>query len=1093
MDVAAWLRGLGLEQYIPAFVDNDVDEGTLRLLTEADLTAIGVVSVGHKRRLAEAIAALRSAPSEPPAEAAPVDAEHRQLSVLCCDMVGSTALSRRLDPEEYREVIRSFHRNCTRTVAEFDGWVANFIGDCVLVYFGWPRAHEDDPERAVRTGLALVQAVADSGVEVRVGIATGTVVVGDLVREGPAQEQSAVGMTPKLAEVLQGLAAPGQVVIDELTRRLAPTFAVQALPPYALEGGARSMSAYAVGDERAADSRFDARKGHELAPMVGRDQELALLTERWAHAQDGEGTAVLLVGEAGIGKSRLTRALLDACGPQGNWVRWQCSPYHTGSALWPVIQRLGRAAGLQTEDSTEVALDKLQAFVGELERASLYATLLGLNGTQRYGPMQMTPQMLRERTLEVLVEQLFEMTEQRPLLLVVEDVHWIDPTTMELIERCLERIDQTRVLILITSRPDNQPALAAHPCVMRLSLNRLNRSSVEAIAGHLAGGSLKPQTLAKIVAQTDGVPLFVEELTKAVVETGEAAIPASLHGSLMARLDRLPEVKEVAQVAACIGREFDLALLHAVCEKPDAVGPAMAKLVAAELVFQRSDRARPRFTFKHALVQEAAAESLLSKRREAIHARILKVLETERPETTREVLAQHATEAKLEDQAIVLWYEAAKAAQAKSAYMEAVTSIESAIALIHAQATSPDLLTRELDLLLRLGQCRMGLDGLGTRGAWDAFYRANELLKVSPPSQPLRMPVQYGLWNWQHFNAETQDALALSLKALAAEELDGTPESQMIARRMVATSYQYLGEFAKAEALYDKVAPLLDSESCREFATKFSVDPLFATFYQYGLTCCLLGRADDGRRMMERGHSRCGVHTTLFQRAYLHIMSAIRAALERDSAAVSAELAPLGDLLSKHRVMPGYDGFFDILCAWTTAESGFPAKHDIARRLDALGRIEASGQRMFLPFFMAHLALDLSASERRDEAMPMLDRAFALCEETGVGWCDAELWRVRGELLLRARERDESQAAHCFEQALALGRSGGARLWELRAALSLARLYAQQKRPGDASSVLAPVCEWFADAPDSVDLVEARALLDELQHGIVNANRDPFQ
>ena len=1088
MDIAAWLRELGLEQYIQAFADNDVDARTLRMLTESDLAAIGVVSIGHKRKLAAAIAMLRDGLAEPSRDAAPiadvdVDAEHRQLSVLYCDMVDSTPLSQQLDPEEYREVIRSFHQTCVRTVVEYDGWVANFIGDCVLAYFGWPRAHEDDPERAVRTGLALVQAVTDSGVQVRVGIATGSVVVGDLIREGPAQEQSAVGVTPNMGARLQALAAPGQVVIDELTRRLAPAFAVQPLPAQALKGIAGPVAAYAVSGERATDSRFDARKGHDLTPMVGRDQELALLMERWAQAQDGEGMAVLLVGEAGIGKSRLTRALLDACAAQAHCVRWQCSPYHTGSALWPVVQRLSRAAGLQTEDSTEAALDKLEAAVGEREALAVYATMLGLNGAQRYGPLEMTPQMLRERTLEVLVERLFEMAEERPLLLVLEDAHWIDPTTAELLERCLERVDQARVLIVITSRSDNQPMLAAHPCVTRLSLNRLGRTSVEAIVARLAGGSLQPQTLAMIVAQTDGVPLFVEELTKAVVETGDTAIPASLHGSLMARLDRLPEVKEVAQIAACIGREFDLALLQSVSEQPDTVGPAISKLIAAELVFQRGDRAKPRFTFKHALVQEAARESLLHKKREALHARILSVLEAERPDTPREILAQHAAAAKLPGRAIVHWHEAGKSAQATSAYMEATASLDSAIELIHAQPSDPALQELELDVLLRLWGCRMGLYGLASPATKDIFHRANELLKASPRNHPARLPVQHGLWSWYCFNAQLRDGLTLCLETLAAEEVDGTPESLAIARRFVATNYAYLGEFAKAEALYDQALPMLESERCREFAATFPANPVFATSYQYSIFRCLLGHSEHARRVMERGHAMVGPHTTAFQRACLHLFSAIRAALEREGATVAVELEHLADVLAEHRMLPGFDGYIDILSTWAAPDNGARTEGEIARSLGGLGKLEVSGQRLFSPFFTARLALDLSVSRRHDEAELMIDRAFAVCEETGQGWCDAELWRVRGELLLQAPQPDPSQATRCFTKALELARFRGAKLWELRAAMSLAGLQARQRQTADALSVLTPVYEWFGEDARTVDLAETRALLSELGYG----------
>ena len=1081
MDIAAWLRELGLEQYIQAFADNDIDARTLRLLTESDLAAVGVTSVGHKRKLAAAIAALGDIPAEPPRDSAPLvmrDAEHRQLSVLHCDMVGSTPLSQQLDPEAYREVIRSFHQRCVRTVAEYDGWIANFIGDCVLAYFGWPRAHEDDPERAVRTGLALIRAIAGSGVEARVGIATGSAVVAVLVREGPAREQTAAGVTPDMAARLQTVAAPGQVVIDDLTRRLAPAFTVQRLRPQTFEGISEAVTAYAVSGERNTHSRFDAGKEHELPPMFGRDQELALLMERWAQARDGEGNAVLVVGEAGIGKSRLTHALLDACAAQAHCVRWQCSPYHMGSALWPVVRRLSRAAGLQTEDSTEAALDKLEATVGEREASAVYATMLGLNGTQRYGPLQMTPQMLRERTLELLVEQLLEVAEQHPLLLVVEDTHWIDPTTMELIERFLERINHARALIVITCRLNSQPTLAAHSCVTKLSLNRLSRTNVEAIVARLAGGNLKPQTLAAIVAQTDGVPLFVEELTKAVMEKGDTkAIPASLHSSLMARLDRLPDIKEAAQIAACIGREFDLALLQAVSERPDAVAPAIERLLAAELVFPRGGRANQRYTFKHALVQEAARESLLLQRRRAIHGRILVALEARDPETPSEVLAHHAAAAGFADRAVVHWSEAGKAAQAKSAYAEAANSFESAIALIHPQAIDPERRTLALDLLLRLGQCHMGLHGLASSAARNVFLRANELLKVSPRDHPTRQAIQHGLFNWHCVHGELRQALELAEEAMSDQEAVGTPESLAIAQRVVATTHAFLGEFSKAQTLYEMALPVLDSDRCRELSSSFTANPALATFYQYSIFCCLLGHSERGRRMMELGHAMVGSHTTAFQRAYLYLYSAIRAALELDGAMVAVQLSHLADVLGRHRMLPGFDGYIDVLSSWAAADDGGPTEEDISRRLAGIGKLEASGQRLFLPFFMARLAQDLSMCRRHDEAKKMIDLAFTECSETGQGWCDAELWRVRGELILRAPPHDSFQATRCFTIALTLSRTQKAKLWELRTGLSLARLHVVQARQREALTVLKPIYEWFAEEADTADLAAARVLL----------------
>ena len=586
MNIAEWLGGLGLERYAQAFEDNDIDAQTLRELTTGDLLALGVTSVGHRRKLTDAIAALGQEPmptkAATPAVARGEQAEQRLLTVQYCQMAGG---HERLDPELLRVRVQRFHQSCSQLVGQYDGHVANFYGDCMLAYFGWPRAHEDDAERAVRAGLALISRLQGDAMAARVGIATGPVVVGDLIHEEPAQQQSAVGVTPNLAARLLGLANAGQVVIDELTRQLVGEgFTMQSLGRHALKGIAQPVTAHAVAGESAADSRFDARRGGDVAPMVGRDQELALLQERWAQARGGEGQSVLLVGEAGIGKSRIVRALLNASADLPHvQVRWQCSPYHADSALWPVIQRMGRAAGLSSQDSNDAALDKLEALTRQNEEAlALYATMLGLDGSHRYGLPELTPRMLRERTLELLLEWLLELAEQQPLLLIVEDAHWIDPTTLELIGRCLEKVDGARMLILITSRSDNHPALAAHPSVTQLSLARLSRASVDSIVAHLGGRRLQANTLASIAALSDGVPLFVEELTKAVLETGEAVIPVSLRSSLTARLDRLPEVKEVVQIAACIGREFDQALLQAVAEQPQATAEALELLTLGE-------------------------------------------------------------------------------------------------------------------------------------------------------------------------------------------------------------------------------------------------------------------------------------------------------------------------------------------------------------------------------------------------------------------------------------------------------------------------------------------------------------------------------
>ena len=583
------------------------------------------------------------------------------------DLAGSTALSTRLDPEDMREVLRAYQNTVTGEIARVGGHVAKLMGDGVLAYFGWPRAHEDDAERAVQAGLAIVTAVsrlstpAGEPLATRVGIATGLVVVGDLVGEGAAREEAVVGETPNLAARLQETASPGAVVIADGTRRLlGELFELRELGATRLKGFAQPVSGFQVLREHPAGSRFEARRSGRALPMVGRDQELALVLERWRQAVAGEGQAVLLVGEAGIGKSRLVQAMLDAvAGGENITLRYQCSPHHTGTALWPVIQQLGFAADLKPTDAETAKLDKLEVLLGQgvedvSEAVPLIAALLGIDADARYPAQNLTPHQQRARTLAVLVEQLLGLARRRPVLMVVEDAHWIDPTTLELLGQALDQIAGARVLMLLTSRPDNQPSLGGHPHVTRLTLNRLGRSPTEAIVARLTGGtSLPPEVLEEIAARTDGVPLFVEELTKAVLEAGTAgpgaAVPVSLHASLMARLDRVPDVKEVAQVAACIGREFAYPLLAKVSPLPEPeLRGALDRLAAAELVFRRGMPPEASYTFKHALVRDAAHESLLKTHRQELHARIVRALEECFPETADtepELLAQHCVEA----------------------------------------------------------------------------------------------------------------------------------------------------------------------------------------------------------------------------------------------------------------------------------------------------------------------------------------------------------------------------------------------------------------------------------------------------------------
>jgi class 3 adenylate cyclase len=570
MDVADWLRKLGLEQYEPAFRENEIDERVLPSLTAEDLRDLGITLVGHRRRLLDAIAALGT--TAPPAANAPTSAsaERRQLTVMFCDLVGSTALSARLDPEDLREVIGAYHRAVAEIVAGLDGFVAKYMGDGVLLYFGYPRAHEDDAERAVRAGLGLVDAVGRLDVksvelQARVGIATGLVVVGDLIGEGSAQEQSVVGETPNLAARLQAVAEPDAVVIAAGTRRLVgDLFQLRDLGAVEVKGIAAPVQAWQALRPSDVASRFEALRGSALTSLVGRDEEIDLLLRRWARANAGDGQVVLVSGEPGIGKSRIAAALEERLHAEPHIrLRYFCSPYYQDSALYPFIDQLSRAAGFTPDDSPTVRLEKLESLLFRAappdEDVALIADLLSLPSSERHPLPSLSPQRKKERTLEALLRQLVGLARQQPVIMVFEDAHWIDPTSRELLDLTVERVGGLPVLLIATFRPEFQPLWTGQPQVTTVRLNRLDRRDRTVLVEQIAAGKALPdEVVAQIADRTDGVPLFVEELTKSVLESGVplVGIPTTLHDSLMARLDRLSSVRRVAQIGAAIGRSF---------------------------------------------------------------------------------------------------------------------------------------------------------------------------------------------------------------------------------------------------------------------------------------------------------------------------------------------------------------------------------------------------------------------------------------------------------------------------------------------------------------------------------------------------------
>jgi class 3 adenylate cyclase/tetratricopeptide (TPR) repeat protein len=767
-------------------------------------------------------------------------AERRQLTVLFCDLVGSTKLSARLDPEDLREVIGAYHRTVAESIGGFDGFVAKYMGDGVLVYFGYPRAHEDDAERAVRAGLGVIGAVGRLDVKsvelrVRVGIATGLVVVGDLIGEGSAQEQSIVGETPNLAARLQALAEPDTVVVAASTRRLVGNlFEVRDLGAVEVKGLAAPVSAWRVLRPSGVASRFEALRGSALTRLVGRDEEIDLLLRRWTRAKAGDGQVVLISGEPGIGKSRITAALAERLHADTHLrLRYFCSPYHQDSALYPFIDQLGRAAGFARDDMPAARLEKLKVLLARAtppnEDVAFLADLLSLPASERHPLPNLSPQRKKERTLEALIRQLEGLARHQPVVMVFEDAHWIDPTSQELLDLAIEHVRSLPVLLIVTFRPEFQPSWTGQAQVSALTLNRLDRRDQAALVERIAGGkALSEEVIEQIADRADGVPLFIEELTKSVLESGvtPTGIPTTLHDSLTARLDRLGPVRQVAQTGAAIGREFAYPLLRNVSRLPeDELQTALARLVASELVFQRGTPPDAVYSFKHALVQDAAHSSLLRSARQELHAQIAEALETQFPELIEsqpELFAQHFAQAGLIDKSVSYWGTAGRRSVARSAMAEAAAQFQKGLDQIAQLPGTPQRWRQELEFWSALGSVLQALKGSAAAEAGHAYARARELWeKLGSPSEFLRIP--YGQSVFHMNRGELDLALRLDQDLLRLSRQRNDSEGLVLGHLSSGRTLFFAGRFAQSRSHLEEVLDLYDPVSHRALVHQSSL------------------------------------------------------------------------------------------------------------------------------------------------------------------------------------------------------------------------------------------------------------------------------
>ena len=1099
MDVAVWLHGLGLEQYTKTFRDNDIDAAVLRQLTSEDLRELGVASVGHRRRLLDAIAGLGApAPaadaSGPRGETAIIlaprtDAERRQLTVMFCDLVGSTELSARLDPEDLREVIAAYHRTTADAVKSFDGFVAKYMGDGVLVYFGYPQAHEDDAERAVRAGLGVIDAVGRLDIksvqlQARVGIATGLVVVGDLIGEGSAQEQSVVGETPNLAARLQTLAAPGTVVIAASTRRLvADLFEYRNLGTVEVKGIAAPVPAWQALGPSGVASRFEALRGTALSLLIGRDEEVDLLSRRWARAKAGDGQVVLVSGEPGIGKSRLTAELEERLRAEPHLhLRYFCSPYCRDSALYPFIDQLWHAAEFARDDPPSAKLEKLEAVLFRAgqpdEDVPLLADLMSLPA--RHPLPNLSPQRKKERTLEALIRQLEGLARRQPVLMVFEDAHWIDPTSRELLDLTVERVRDLPLLLIVTFRPEFQPPWAGQSQVTMLALNRLDRRDRTTLVEQIAGGEALPDELvAQIAERTDGVPLFVEELTKSVLEGGVApvGIPATLHDSLMARLDRLESVRRVAQIGSAIGREFSYTLLQAVSSLPeDELHAALGRLAAAELVFQRGAPPEAVYSFKHALVQDAAHASLLRSARQQLHARIAAALETHSPElmeTQPELFGRHYAEAELVEKSVICWGKAGRRSAARSAMAEAAAQFQKGLDQIALLPDTPERSKQELEFLRSLGSALYALKGPGAPEMGLAYARGLELwTRLGSPAEFLDVP--YGRLRSLLFSGELASALSLAEDLLRLSHARDDAAGLVQGHFTIGRTLMFIGRFGSARSHLENSLSLYN-EIGRPALTPGTGSMQTGLQVYSAIVLACLGYPDQAlsnsaaAAVEARGLDPISLATSMAMRSRL-------LSIVGDDVALGEQ----ADQLVSLTIEQGFRQWHaqgTIYRGWVQVRNG-----DVAEGMPLLRSgiiaFRASGTEAWLPHFLALHARACDLAAKAEEGLSLLDEAMQVVDRTGERWLEAELYRLNGQLLLR---RGHAEAAeNRYREALRIAREQEGKLWELRAAVSLARLWHDQGRRGEARDLLAPTYRWFTEGFDTRDLREARALLDEL-------------
>jgi class 3 adenylate cyclase/tetratricopeptide (TPR) repeat protein len=1099
VDLKSWLEELGMGQYAQSFVASDIDFDVLPDLTEADLERLGV-SLGHRKRLRRAIATLTSAATKGPAAAMPtqeLQAERRQVTVMFCDLVGSTELSTRLDPEELRDMVRAYQQVCTEAIGRFDGFVAQYLGDGILAYFGYPATHEGEAERAVRAGLAVLSSVdqisakAGAKIQIRIGVATGPAVIGDMIGRGTAMQIAVTGKTPNLAARIQEFARPGTLVIAQSTQRLiAAQFECRPLGTPPLKGISETIPLWQVVRELTDAEQFKVRR-ERLLECVGRERELKLLLDRWQLTSDGSGQAVVVSGEAGIGKTRLVALLREQLAADSYVsVRLQCAQQYRNSPLQPVIVQMRRAAALDKDDTPSAQLAKIEQLLtlaGNKEGVPLAASLLSIPFEDRYPSLAMPAARQRAETLEMLAGQIIGLAQNKPVLLTVEDAHWIDPSTEETLTRLLDRLHSHRVMVLITARPDSASRLVDHPHAMTLMLGRLDADQVKQMIAAVTGNSaLAPEVVDRIVQKTDGVPLFIEELTKDVLESNEhgdrsdipppdLAIPSTLEDTLRARIDRLAAVKDVAQVAAALGRSFAYSIIGAVLNQDEeALRLALDRLVEAKLIYQHGAPPEAVYAFKHVLVQDAAYESLLRSQRVALHARIVNVIENQFSsivDDEPELVAHHCSRADLGEKAVDYWLKAGAKAVGRSANLEAISHLRNGLQALPAVASEQERTRLELALQLTLGQALIAARGYTAAETTQAFARAEQLVEKIGDTQQ-RYSALYGIFVG-HLIAGRIDLASETIARMYQLTRSGQDQSYLcLAYRLRGSLSFFRGDLKASEEELEKAVALFSPQARQQLASQFGPDTGSASQIFLAMTQWLRGKPDRALQSAQSAIAKARqienaltLGQVLALAAQLHYMS-------HDYESMLALSKEGGDNCERVGIL-----YFGSICrayqTWAQAQRANPADH-IDEFKQCLAHYETLKSGLQLGLFHVMLAQLLLAAGRHDEAIKESEAALVKIAVNGERWWAPEIYRTLG---LALSASDQKEASRNFRRAVAEAQRSGALMLELRATADLVRTSAGSADADDALQMLATVLAQFTEGLESGDVGAARTLL----------------